>query len=114
MTEPSPTNHQSNILYHGKKGYVTHCTCCQSFQIAFGNTIIYHDEQDYQSFIKVLETYFKTFQNKVKPNCRCIQINTPVQNFNLLFSLSELTELINILNKAFLVFQAERLANDQN
>ncbi|MEM8525794.1 MAG: DUF6686 family protein [Bacteroidota bacterium] len=106
--------HQQNILYEGSKGYVVYCSCCKIFHIAYGTLSFDQTEKDLLKFIDILSHNYKQYGGIVNPNCRCVQILTPFKGFRFLFSTNELKELNEILNQAYLLYEAERIMNSKD
>ncbi|MEL6945921.1 MAG: hypothetical protein AAFO82_24970, partial [Bacteroidota bacterium] len=64
--------------------------------------------------MQVLLENYQQYNGVVKADCRCIQILTPFKGFRFLFSTNELKTFHEMLQQAYLVFEAERITNDQN
>lgn len=107
-------DHRVITLYADHNGYVVLCEPCKTFHIAFGTIAFDQTESSLLSLMRVLELHYVENQYDIKPNCRCVQITTPFDGFRLLFSLNEIEQFIEMLNQAYLVFDASRIANGQN
>lgn len=107
------TDHHStqNVLYQDDQGYVVHCACCNCFHIAYGTLSFDQTEDSFLSLMQMLEGYHDLYAKKVNPNCRCVQVPTPFNGFRLLLSTNDLKTFSNMLQEAYLIFQAERLVN---
>lgn len=103
-------SHRHNVLHQCENGYVIQCDSCKNLHIAFGNISFDQTEGNFMSFIQFIEGYCQHYQN-IKPSCRSIQIPTPYQGFRFLFTVQELEQLNELLQKAKLVMQAEKLVN---
>ena len=113
-TSNKNNNHQQNKLYEGSKGYVVHCSCCEMFHIAYGNITFDQTENDLLKFMDILHYNYRQYKGIINPDCRCVQILTPFKGFRFLFSTRELKELGEILNQAYLLYEAERIMNSEN
>ena len=103
--------HDSVILHESNKGYVVFCRCCETFSIAYGTVAFNQLESNYLSLISLLDSYYSSYYNKVNPEQRCIHIETHFYGINLFISLQEIEEFRDILNQAYLLFEAQRIIN---
>jgi len=113
MNHEANSNHRQNTLYEGRKGYVVHCDCCNTFHIAYGTVSFDQTESSLLTLMNVLDFHYQQYENKVHHDCRCIQIVTPFKGFRLLFSINEIESFKEMLSQAYLVFEAERIVNNQ-
>ncbi|MEM9886269.1 MAG: DUF6686 family protein [Bacteroidota bacterium] len=115
MDIPENNHHQQqNTLYEGHNGYVVYCSHCKAFHIAYGTVSFDQTESSLLSLMEVLNYNYHQYRNAFDPDCRCVQIITPFTGFRFLLSTNELLEFSEMLQQAFLVFEAERIVNDQN
>lgn len=105
-------NTSQNILYQDNNGYVVHCSCCDTFRIAYGTIAFDQSESSLLSLMNILEAYYLQYNGLVEPSCRCIQIVTPFNGFRLLFSIEDLQLFGNMLQESYLLFRAERTMNE--
>ncbi len=103
-------SHQHNVLHQCENGYVIQCDSCKTLHIAFGNVSFDQTEGNFKSFVEYIEGYCWHYRSINSP-CRSIQVPTPYQGFRLLFSPEELKALNDLLQKACLVMDAEKLVN---
>ncbi|MEO0339471.1 MAG: DUF6686 family protein, partial [Bacteroidota bacterium] len=90
---------------------VIFCGCCDTFHIAFGTVAFNQIESAYLSLMSVFDSYYQDYRGRVQSQKRCIKVETPYAGFNLLFSIEELEEFKEILNQAYLLFEADRIIN---
>ncbi|MEM0993604.1 MAG: DUF6686 family protein [Bacteroidota bacterium] len=115
MSAFKSNNHQQqNTLYEGRMGYVVHCAACKTFHIAYGTVAFDQTENSLLTLMEVLRQNYCRYNNTIDPDCRCVQIQTPFKGFRFLFSTNELREFGEMLQQAHLVYEAERIVNDQN
>lgn len=113
MSNELNSKHHHNTLYEEKNGYVVYCEHCNIFHITYGTVSFDQTETSLLTLMNVLEFHHLQYKDKVHPDCRCIQIATPFTGFRLLFSINEIEAFNEMLSQAYLVFEAERIINNQ-
>ena len=98
-----------NILYHNEHGCVAQCNRCKSLKLAFGTTTIVLSDVQFYEFKSVIRDYYVANSWSICRHTRRIEIATSVKSIHLLYSLEELEELCELLNKTELALKMENL-----
>lgn len=103
------------VLHSNNHGYVVRCNGCGYLQVAFGTTCTSLTEKQFDGFKNLIADYHHMYRNEVCPNAKCIQIPTPVKALTLLYTVTELAQLQELLEQAEACMEVEKLmAWDQN
>ena len=98
------------ILASSDNGYIGICTCCEQFNLVYKNILLTFQEESLFQFCDWLvecrnnpEYQYTSYhgRNHVYPS--------PLQNFFLMFSNSELAEVEHLYNEVQLVLEARKL-----
>ncbi len=111
-SHPNRPHDEVEMLFHSRYGYVLRCRHCLLYHLAFGNIAIDQSKQDLIDLTFLIERYHHQYQQSNKESCRCIFIETPFNGFRLVFSLKELALFNEMLQKTYLIIQAEDIINN--
>jgi len=106
-------NHQTQTLSERTNGYVGFCECCQRFNVSFNNSLFIFSKVELRSFSEILRDKigiipFYTSHGKE------IIVQTPMSNFYLVFTVAEINELIDMINEALLLSDANAILANSN
>lgn len=99
-------HHEPKVFHHDRFGYVAHCSCCQAFQVGFGNVFITQSRADLFIFSELINRYYHKYKDRDKPYTKNIHMDSPCQGFGLLFSPIDLERLNHMLQKTMLILKA--------
>lgn len=100
---------QEELLHQSDKGFVVHCSCCDQFQIGFGNAIIVLCRAHFRSLHESLEGMdpHKT-PEEAMPNGKTHVIKSSCHSF-MAFDSEEMAELQELLDGAEAGYQVGKL-----
>lgn len=100
-----------NLLHSNSIGFIMKCDGCKEVQFCFGNVLSFVPEDDfrilYNSFKKIEKNKQKFAVNT--PNGYRLMLKTPVENIVLSFSLEEYDEVMELMDNAMLIIEAEQI-----
>lgn len=99
-------------LHHNKHGYVAWCPCCCFMNIAFGTWMIALEPHQVESFISALSLDVGYYEGKINTTDKSFVYNTDSPQVKLVLNHTEASHLLDLLNNAWLVHQANELLND--
>ncbi|GAB3998105.1 hypothetical protein GCM10028807_44910 [Spirosoma daeguense] len=100
--------HQLKSLSQTDNGYVGYCAGCQSYNVAFKNSLFILSEEEFTCYRQVMldrtamSPFFTTHGKEWL-------LKTPMPNYFILFSDPEIDELIQMLNEAHLLREVEQI-----
>lgn len=100
----------SEILHFEKAGYVIRCSDCQHFHVAFGNISMDQSQEAFDQFKNIITVHYQKHVNHRPLDSRDIWVASPCRGLRFLFSVNELRQLHEILQKAHLILMAEKIA----
>ena len=100
MIYPQGQNHRYEIIYWENHNRVVFCHDCNAFHINFGMISLDLQRPAIGLLRTRLHRYLQFYEEKVHPECRCIEIATPYQGIRLLLSVGEIRTLGNMLYEA--------------
>ena len=103
------------VLHNNDHGYVVRCDSCGYLQVAFGTTCIALTVKQFGRFKNLIDDYHCMYRNEVCPSAKCVHIPTPIKAMTLLYTVTELTHLQEMLEQAEACLEVEKLMTwDQN
>ncbi|MFB6258793.1 MAG: DUF6686 family protein [Flavobacteriales bacterium] len=101
-----------SLLHHTEEGFVHYCSCCEHFQVGFGNAIMVLPREGFCELHQQLSGIdpFK-IPEEVLPNGRTHLIKSSCQSFMAL-NEEEISELQELLDGAEAAFQVETLLKE--
>jgi hypothetical protein len=102
--------HDLRSLVEWENGYIGHCSCCGTYNVAYKNSLFVLKAAEFDWFREVMlsREYLGTFQTT---HGKEIYVPTPLQNYFILFSEDELTELLEKLAEVSPLVQADQILN---
>lgn len=100
------------ILHHCADGYVVKCLECGCLKLAFGNTAMAMDEQQFYEFKDAVTEHYRAYRKCVSPTQKRIHIPTALPSLSLLYSLEDLEQLAELLDEAHLSLEIEKMLAD--
>lgn len=97
------------ILHHSADGYVVKCLECGCLKLAFGNTAMALDEQQFYEFKDVVMEHYHSYKKCVSHTQKRIHIPTALPSLSLLYSLKDLEQLAHLLDEAHLSLEIEKM-----
>lgn len=97
------------VLHHNEYGYVIKCNTCKNIQIAFGTTAIAYTEQEFYEFKKSVFEYHNHREFDTCPDSKNNYFETPTPNVMLVYNLTEMKNLITLLEGAYIALEVEKL-----
>lgn len=97
------------ILHHSADGYVVKCLECGCLKLAFGNTAMALDEQQFYEFKDVVTEHYRSYKKCVSHTQKRIHIPTALPSLSLLYSLQDLEQLAYLLDEAHLSLEIEKM-----
>ncbi|MEM9928276.1 MAG: DUF6686 family protein [Bacteroidota bacterium] len=101
------------VLHASRHGFLVHCSCCNHFQLGFGTFHLKQSEEEFKSFVTLIERYGLRYFRRKDRKRRDIFIDTPYPGFGLLLSAEDLDRLNNILQMGLLVKTANLATRQQ-
>jgi hypothetical protein len=101
-------SHKTKTLSESSNGYVGYCDCCQRYNVSFNNSLFIFSEGEFKGFIQILQervgiTPFYTTHGKE------VIVQTPMKNYFLVFTESEVEELLAMMIEASLMAETNQI-----
>ncbi|WP_428661362.1 DUF6686 family protein [Runella sp.] len=105
--------HPFKTLLEKDYGYVGVCESCKMYHIAYKNFMFCLDETEFEWFRQLLveKKMVETFST---PHGKELIHYTPLSNFYLLFSYSEMDELLTLMNEISMTVEARKMLKNIN
>ena len=100
--------HRLKTLTQQENGYIGYCAGCQSFNVAYKNSLFILSESEFDCYRQVMadrtgmNPFFTTHDKEWI-------LKTPMPNYYLMFSEAELDEIIQMMNEASLLMEVNQL-----
>ncbi|GAB4023391.1 DUF6686 family protein [Spirosoma koreense] len=102
--------HHLKTLTQRETGYVGYCSGCQSYNVAYKNSLFILSETEFTSYQAVM-----TNRTAMRPfftsHGKEWLMQTPMPNYFLMFSDEELDEIVQMMNEALLLMEVDQLLN---
>jgi hypothetical protein len=103
--------HAIETVVKHKNGYVGICKCCGTFNVAFKNMLFSLTEAEFDWFKNLLTqkemmAEFRTSHGKE------LLLTTPIPNYFILLTYSEIGQLLRMMNQCCLVIEARRIVHN--
>lgn len=101
-------SHQTKTLSECPNGYVGYCDCCQRFNVSYNNSLFIFSEDELKGFIQIVRERFgiKPFYTS---HGKEVIVQTPMKNYFLVFTESEIGELLAMMTEASLIAEANQV-----
>ncbi|MCA8830843.1 DUF6686 family protein [Hymenobacter pini] len=100
----------AQFFHHNEYGYCARCPRTQHLHVCFGNLALAATTDEFQEFRQYVNaTWQHHCLTTPDPEARNIALRTPVARMALVFSLTELTLLRDILENTALLLEVEML-----
>ncbi|MDI9877230.1 MULTISPECIES: DUF6686 family protein [Bacteroidota] len=105
--------HQTQSILEKENAFVSHCTCCNQYNLSYKNLLFALSLAELRQFKAVMEEKIG-FYEYPSSHGKELLFKTPLQHFFLLFSEAEILELCDFITEALLVIEARFiLSNSQ-
>ncbi|WP_461077276.1 DUF6686 family protein [Spirosoma flavus] len=100
--------HQLKSLSQTDNGYVGYCAGCQSYNVAYKNSLFVLSEEEFRCYRQVMleRTAMNSFFTS---HGKEWLLKTPMPNYFILFADSEIDELTQMLDEAYLMREVEHI-----
>lgn len=101
-------SHQTKTLSERPNGYVGYCECCQRFNVSYNNSLFIFSEGELKGFIQIVRERLgiKPFYTS---HGKEVIVQTPMKNYFLVFTESEIGELLAMMTEASLIAEANQV-----
>ena len=107
------TSHKFNTIVENQHGYIGFCHCCQIVNVCFKNSLFCFQLSEYQWFYGIIKER-KSMLDFHTSHGKEIMMKTPMHNYYILFTDSELDEFSEMLKQAALLVETFRNIQNQN
>ena len=100
--------HHLKTLTRTDNGYIGYCAGCQSYNVAYKNSLFILSEEEYAYYHEVMveRTAMRPF---FTTHGKEWLLKTPMSNYYMMFSDDELVELIQMMDEASLLRQVDQI-----
>ncbi|KAA6432815.1 hypothetical protein FEM33_23240 [Dyadobacter flavalbus] len=101
------------ILSQSEHGYIGQCSCCDHYNFVFGNFLFIFTKSGLHGFHNVL--YDKSQVQILEiplPNGKEVILPSPIPNFMLSFSKSEIDEVKGLFQESLLALEIDRIFSE--
>ena len=115
MHEDSHSYNALRILSQSDNGYIGQCSCCDHYNFVFGNFLFIFTEEGLHGFHSVLydKQHFHSL-GKPLPNNKTILLPSPIPNFMLSFSETEMEEIKGLFQETLLAMEIDKIFSDNS
>jgi hypothetical protein len=106
MFQSDNHDHEAKVLHTSPYGFLVYCPGCRRFQLAYGTFRLSQDEEELNSFARLINRYAHRYLQRAERKKRDIFIDSPFPGFGLFFSVEDLDRLNNILQRSLLLIEA--------
>ena len=97
--------HQTQSILEKENAFVSHCTCCNQYNLSYKNLLFALSLEELKQFKAVMEKKIG-FYEYASSHGKELLFKTPLQHFFLLFSEAEILELCDLITESLLVTEA--------
>ena len=98
-----------HVLSETSDGLMYKCDHCGAVNVVYKNIGIKLNIQTYRQFYEALRGAYERFMNRVDSTDLIIKVATPYVGIDLLFTQSEMEDLLDMINRADLLIQVTQL-----
>ena len=98
-----------HVLSETNDGLMYKCDDCGAVNVVYNNIGIKLNIQTYRQFYEALRAAYERFMNSIDSPDLIIKVATPYVGIDLLFTQSEMEELLDMINRADLLIQVTQL-----
>ncbi|HEX8348674.1 MAG TPA: DUF6686 family protein [Hymenobacter sp.] len=103
----------AQFFHHNDFGYCARCPRTQYLHLCFGNLALATTPNEFDYFREQIGAIYKERRLQPSdPDERCIAVRTPVQKLAMVFTLTELAQLWEILENTALLLEVEKILTD--
>ena len=104
----------AQFFHHNDFGYAARCPRTMHLHVCFGNVALAATAPEFQEFRATINAVYRHHQqHATDPDARCIAVRTPAHKMALVFNLTELTQLQEILENTSLLLEVEELLGSE-
>jgi len=100
---------QYKVYHQSELGYVIKCHGCENLQLAFGTTAITFTNGQFDEFAETVREYHDAYKDEFFRDQKTVRIPTAAASISLAFSVNEMEKLMEMLNEALVLIQADEL-----
>ncbi len=97
------------ILHHNEHGYVVRCERCQKIKLAFGTCALTMGRSKFSEFVDTVQKYIDVTPEYGFPHQKRIQIPTTCSEIQLVYTTTEVKNLYDLVEEAYLSLEIEQL-----
>lgn len=100
--------HHLRNLIQQENGYIGYCAGCQSYNVAYKNSLFILSESEFACYREVMaeRTAMRPF---FTTHDKSWLLKTPMPNYFMLFSDNELDELVQMMDEASILMEVDQL-----
>ncbi|MGQ3014134.1 MAG: DUF6686 family protein [Flavobacteriales bacterium] len=97
------------ILHHNEDGYAVKCNECGHIKVCYKTVVLTLDEEMFYAFRDAVEHNYESHRDRICPHQRRIHISTADPSVSMVFCLTDLERLIQMLDEAHMSLEIEKL-----
>jgi hypothetical protein len=103
-------SYQCQITDRNEFAFTAHCKRSDRLQLGFGNIALLMQRAEFNQLLKQVEDTLAHQQEKQQcPCCRSIIVETSVKNMVFMFSLQELSLLLDVMQRTLMLLEARSI-----
>jgi hypothetical protein len=100
----------AQFFHHNDFGYAARCPRTMHLHVCFGNVALAATAAEFQEFrASICDVYSYYHLRPTDPDSRSIAVRTPAHKMALVFTMTELTQLWEILENTALLLEVEEI-----
>jgi hypothetical protein len=111
MEDSSHSYSKLRILSQTENGYIGQCSCCDHYNLAFGNFLLIFSENGLSGFNSMLHDRHHALDTPLS-NGKSIVLPSPIPSLMLSFNEAEMEELKGLFQESLLVMEVDKIFSE--